>query len=71
MDSTNNDKPVTPAIPVTQERQSPVIASTDTHVSGMEPATRLLSAPQAMPAGEAFSGYCGVAIRVSFCRYTI
>lgn len=69
--SEENNKPVAPAIPSTQERQYPVIASTDTQIPLMEAASRSLSAPLAIPAGEAFSGYCGVSLRVSFCRYTI
>jgi len=66
-----DEKPSLPAITVSQERQSPVILPTDPEIPGI--ATRAGSIPgsQTRPTGDTFHGYCGVALRVSFCRYTV
>jgi len=54
-----------------QERHAPVIVSTDTQISKIENGADLESELRAMPKGEEYSGYLGVALRVTFCRYTI
>ncbi len=73
LESGENDKPVTPALPPTtsQDQIAPLFIPADTQVTGILKNSRLASNTHAFPLLENFHGYSGVALRVSFCRYTI
>jgi hypothetical protein len=71
VESGGDEKPSIPAIPSGQEQQSPVIVATDPEITSsgtsVHPPTKL----QAGAAAGSLGSHRGVALRVSFCRYTI
>ena len=69
--SGGSEKPAPPAIPATQEQLTPLIVPTDLEITGFLKSTDPAGNARALPRGNDFHGYCGVALCVSFCRYTI
>lgn len=64
-------KPAPPAIPASQEQLNPLIVPTDLESTGFVKSTDPACKPSPFPLIGDFHGYRGVALHVSFCRFTI
>lgn len=71
MDAGGDEKPSLPAIPVEQERLTPLITPADPEIPGIETRAGPTAASPALSAVETLNGHRGVPLAVSFCRFTI
>lgn len=67
----SDQKPSVPAIPFGQERLTPLITPVDPAIIVIANRDGTAATSPALSSSEPFAGHCGVALRVSFCRYTI
>lgn len=69
--SGGSEKPAPPAIPASQEQLNPVIVPTDLKITGSLKFNDPPRESRPLSWKDSFHGYRGVALRVSFCRFTI
>lgn len=69
--SGGGEKPAPPAIPAGQEQLTPVLVPTDLELTGLLKSADPSPKAGSVPRGNDFHGHRGVALRVSFCRFTI
>jgi hypothetical protein len=69
--SGESEKPAPPALPASQEHINPVVVPTDLGIPGFLKSTDPSGKCQPLPWRDDFHGYRGVALHVSFCRFTI
>lgn len=71
IESSSEDKPSLPVLPVQQERLTPLITPTDPEIPGVETRAGPSDASSSLTTVEVNNGYRGVPLAVAFCRFTI
>jgi hypothetical protein len=67
----DDQKPSVPAIPLGQERLTPLITPAEPAIIVIDNRVDTTASSPALSRIEPFVGHSGVALRVSFCRYAI
>lgn len=67
----SDQKPSVPAIPFGQERLTPLITPVDPAIIVIANRDGSKAKTLTLPRSKPLTGHCGVALRVSFCRFTI